>query len=82
MKSTADLISLADLNPGDSATIVDFSVTGAARRRLLDLGLLPGVTITAELRAPLGEPVAYRIREALIALRRDQTSHIQVRRHA
>jgi DtxR family Mn-dependent transcriptional regulator len=54
------------------------SCQGPQRRRLLDLGVVPGTEITAELVSTGGDPVAYRIRGALIALRRDQARWIEV----
>lgn len=39
-------------------------------RRLAELGLLPGTRIACELVSPAGDPAAYRVRGALIALRR------------
>jgi Fe2+ transport system protein FeoA len=53
---------------------------GAERRRLLDLGILPGTKITAETRSPSGDPTAYIIRGALIALRQNQAKQIKVRK--
>jgi len=55
-------------------------VQGAQRRRLLDLGVVPGTVIRAELRSLSGDPVAYRIRGAMIALRRAQADGILIRR--
>ncbi len=55
---------------------------GAERRRFLDLGILPGTQIRAEMRSPSGDPVAYRIRGALIALRAEQAQYIWVRKLA
>lgn len=73
---------LARLEPGEAAAVVSLSPAcrGAERRRFLDLGILPGTEITAELRSPSGDPTAYRIRGALIALRREQAELIRVRR--
>jgi DtxR family Mn-dependent transcriptional regulator len=51
---------------------------GLQRRRLLDLGVVPGTRVTAEFASPGGDPIAYRIRGALIALRRVQAELIQV----
>jgi Fe2+ transport system protein FeoA len=51
---------------------------GAERRRFLDLGLVPGTVVTAEMRSPAGDPTAYRIRDALIALRESQARHVRV----
>ena len=46
----------------------------------MDLGILPGTTIEAELRSPSGDPTAYRVRGALIALRREQSELIYIDR--
>ncbi len=72
---------LADVPPGDSATVAGISpqCRGPARRRLLDLGVVPGTLIHARMKSAAGDPVAYDIRGALIALRRDQARHIRVR---
>jgi len=51
---------------------------GAQRRRLLDLGVVPGTRIVAELDSASGDPIAYRIRGALIALRRQQAEWIEI----
>jgi len=53
---------------------------GAERRRFMDLGILPGTQITAEMRSPSGDPTAYIIRDALIALRQEQASLIRIRK--
>jgi len=70
---------LADLQPGETAEVIALHNAGAERRRLMDLGILPGTAITAELCSPLNDPVAYRVRGALIALRRGQTAQIEIR---
>ncbi|MDE2761216.1 MAG: FeoA domain-containing protein [Gemmatimonadota bacterium] len=71
---------LADIGPGDSATVAGISplCRGPARRRLLDLGVVPGTVVQARMRSAAGDPVAYDIRGALVALRREQAAHIQV----
>lgn len=75
---------LSSLSPGESADVVALATScrGAQRRRLLDLGLVPGTRVTSELRGPSGDPTAYRIRGALIALRRDQATHIFIDKRA
>jgi len=73
---------LSALRPGDSGRVVTISrrCRGAERRRLLDLGVLPGTVIRAELRSPNGDPTAYRVRDALIALRAEQAELIRIER--
>jgi Fe2+ transport system protein FeoA len=46
----------------------------------MDLGILPGTVIAAELVSPGGDPVAYRVRGTLLALRREQAEHILINR--
>ncbi len=71
---------LASLQPGESARVARLTLAcaGAQRRRLLDLGVVPGTWITAVLRSAGGDPVAYDIRGALIALRRQQAQWIEL----
>jgi len=70
------------LRPGEEGIVVRLGVQvqGAQRRRLLDLGVVPGTVIRAELESLSGDPVAYRIRGAVIALRRAQAEDIVIRR--
>lgn len=71
---------LSQLPQGQTARVVRVSRAARAveRRRFLDLGILPGTSVTAEMAAPGGDPVAYRIRGALIALRSEQADQILV----
>ena len=71
---------LSDLPLGQRARVVALApgLRGQERRRLLDLGLLPGTEVTAELRSPSGDPTAYRIRGATIALRAEQARLVRV----
>lgn len=71
---------LSSLEVGDSRTVVGISPVcqGLQRRRLLDLGLIPGTEVTAVMTSPMGDPMAYRIRGAVIALRREQADLVQV----
>jgi DtxR family Mn-dependent transcriptional regulator len=71
---------LANLRLNDSAVVVGLSPAcrGTQRRRLLDLGVVPGTVVRSELQAAGGDPAAFRIRGALIALRREQQEWVQV----
>lgn len=73
---------LSSLRVGESRTVVGISSAcqGLQRRRLLDLGLVPGTEAAAVMESPTGDPTGYRIRGAVIALRREQADLVQVRR--
>jgi Fe2+ transport system protein FeoA len=46
----------------------------------MDLGIVPGTLIESEMRSAAGDPTAYRVRGASIALRRKQAGQIHIRR--
>jgi ferrous iron transport protein A len=48
------------------------------RRRLQDIGLISGTQVSCVLRAPAGDPTAYAIRGAVIALRREDAAHVLI----
>ncbi len=73
---------LSQLKLGQSARVtgISYRCRGAERRRFLDLGILPGTTVKAEMVSPSGDPTAYRIRGALIGLRKEQADLIYITR--
>jgi Fe2+ transport system protein FeoA len=71
-------MTLDELKPGETATVTRLMAGGMNRRRLMDLGILPGTQLAVELRSPLGDPVAYRVRDTLIALRNEQARQIEI----
>ncbi|UCC25921.1 MAG: DtxR family transcriptional regulator [Gemmatimonadales bacterium] len=75
-------ITLEDLGADEEAEVVGLSPAcqGIQRRRLLDLGIVPGTRVAVELSATAGDPTAFRIRGALIALRREQQRWVRIRR--
>jgi DtxR family Mn-dependent transcriptional regulator len=75
---------LHHLKTNESGTVVGLSprCRGVERRRMLDLGIVPGTVVRAEMISPSGDPIAYRVRGALIALRREQSELIRIVRGA
>ena len=73
-------LALADLRAGQRCRVVGYSddVEPNAARRLFDLGLVPGIEVTVVRRAPLRDPVIYRVGDYEIALRRQQSRCIRV----
>jgi ferrous iron transport protein A len=69
-----------DQLPRDSRAVVTaLDCRGVERRRLMDMGLLPGVEVHADMTSPLGDPTAYLVRGSLIVLRRTQARGVHVR---
>lgn len=68
--------SLNTLKEGESGVVCSLNATGSIRRRLLDIGLIEGTKVECLLKSPLGDPVAYKIRGAVIALRVEDSSTI------
>ncbi len=73
--------SLVDLNIGESGEVVMISKScrGMQRRRLMDLGVIPGTIITNELKSASSNPIAYNIRGTMIALRKDQAKFVRIK---
>lgn len=74
--------SLATLKVGEKAEVIGISKScrGLQRRRLMDLGIVPGTIVSAETASWSGDPVAYNVRGATIALRKNQAAHIHIKK--
>jgi Fe2+ transport system protein FeoA len=68
------------MQPGDSGIVSRLSGEPAVRRRLMELGLVPGTPIELVRRAPLGDPIELAVRGVHLSLRRTEASLIHVAR--
>ncbi|MDD3653958.1 MAG: FeoA family protein [Desulfotomaculaceae bacterium] len=75
----ANIIALHDLPIGKTAVVNSIQAEGITRRRMLDLGLVPGTKVEALRVSPAGDPKAFRIRGAVIALREEEGTKILIR---
>ena len=75
-----EALRLSALREGESAYVTEVSAGPAMGRRLTDLGLVRGTRVTCVLRSPAGDPCAYLIRGALIALRRADADGVALER--
>lgn len=66
---------------GKKAKVRALMSDGHIRRRMLDLGLISGTLVEALQKSPSGDPTAYNIRGAVIALRSEEASKIIVEAH-
>ena len=66
---------LDELKVGEEAVIVKML---AENRRLKDIGLIVGTKTKCVLKSPLGDPAAYRVRGAVVAIRKEDAEKILV----
>ena len=71
-------IPLNRIPEGTIAKVTNLLTTGSMRRRLQDIGLIEGTCVECLQKSPAGDPVAYLIRGAVIALRSEDSKDIFV----
>lgn len=79
--STGSTGRLSDLPPGGRATIVGLAdgAPPSTAHRLADLGFTAGTPVQVVRRAPLRDPVVYRVKDYDLCLRRAQAAHVLIR---
>jgi len=75
-----ETLNLSALREGESGYVIQVDAGPAMEQRLADLGLVEGTRVTCIARSPAGDPCAYLIRGALIALRRRDAKGILLER--
>ena len=71
-------MTITDLEPGQSGIIKGLWATGPLRRRLMDMGVVPGVSVSVEKIAPLGDPIGVRIRQYRLSMRKAEAGKVEV----
>lgn len=69
---------LSDIRPGEAARVCRLETRGSMRRRLYDIGMIENTLVECVGKSPAGDPAAYLIRGAVIAIRRDDCRNIIV----
>ena len=69
---------LGDLKPGECACVKCIQGGGAIRRRMMDMGIVPGVELEVVRRAPFGGPLQVRLKGYYLAMRRGECAKIAV----
>lgn len=74
---------LSKLNKGDRAVILNISNScrGQQRRRLMDFGFVPGSEVKVLMQATTGDPTAYQIHGSTVALRKQHSDMIFIKRY-
>lgn len=72
------ITTLNSLDSGQKGRVCGIKVNGALRRRLLDIGLIEGTSVECLFKSRSGDPKAYSIRGAVIALRNIDSAFIDI----
>jgi Fe2+ transport system protein FeoA len=70
--------SLAEIPLGRAAKVVSVDGPRAFRRRLLEMGLVPGTEVRVATIAPLGDPLRIEVRGGQWSIRKNEAAHIRV----
>ncbi|RLC78054.1 MAG: ferrous iron transport protein A [Chloroflexi bacterium] len=69
---------LSELKPGQRGKVVKVGGKGVMHRRILDMGIVPGVEIKVERVAPLGDPVDFKVLGYHLSLRREEAENVYI----
>ncbi len=71
-------MTLRDIKEGQTARIVRVRGAGPFRRRLMEMGFVPGETVFVQRYAPLRDPVEFVLKDYHVSLRRDDAALVDV----
>lgn len=71
-------MTLKELKPGQQGKVSSIGSAGPMKRRIMDMGVTPGVVIKVVKVAPLGDPVEVNVRGYELSLRREEAARIQI----
>jgi ferrous iron transport protein A len=81
-KECCKLRTINKLKPGESGTVLEIGSSGALRRRIIDMGITPGATVTMKKMAPLGDPIEICVRGYNLSIRKTEAKEIAVEKIA
>jgi len=75
-------MTLKDLDIGKSGVVETVGGEKILRRRLLEMGITPGTTITVKKAAPMGDPIELFLRGYVLSLRLEDARKITIKEAA
>ncbi|MBN2110715.1 MAG: ferrous iron transport protein A [Methanosarcinaceae archaeon] len=69
---------LDQIEPDNSVKVLKVTGRKSSRKRILDMGLTPGTRVDVIRRAPLGDPVEFRLKGYNLSLRKREAETILV----
>lgn len=71
-------MTLKEMKPGWPGKVVSIGESGPLKRRIMDMGITPGVEVKVIKAAPLGDPVEINVRGYELSLRKEEAARIEV----
>ena len=71
-------MTLNELRPGQIAKIIDINIIGALKRRIIDMGIIPGTKLIVKRIAPFGDPMQINVRGYELSLRKNEAQKIEI----
>ncbi len=71
-------MTLANLPVGATAKVVSITGNNAVTKRLMEMGIVPGVSVRVVKAAPFGDPIEIRVRGYNLAMRKSEADTIEV----
>lgn len=72
------MLNLLGMKIGDKQVVKGIDKENTVRRRLLDMGITPGVTVEVTGKAPMGDPIEITVRGYKLTLRKDEAKAILI----
>lgn len=77
-KTDEKQMTLIDLSIGGEARVTKVNGSGRVTRRLMEMGVVPGVEVQVVKKAPFGDPIQVRVRGYSLAMRNNEASSIDI----
>ena len=71
-------MTLKEMKPGQQGTVASIRTTGSMKRRIMDMGVTPGILVKVVKVAPLGDPIEIHVRGYELSLRKDEAEQIEI----
>ena len=71
-------MTLEEMKPGQSGQVLSIGESGPLKRRIMDMGITPGVALKVIKTAPLGDPIEINVRGYELSLRKEEAARIEV----
>ncbi|MCI9018796.1 MAG: ferrous iron transport protein A [Lachnospiraceae bacterium] len=71
-------MTLKEMKPGQSGQVLSIGESGPLKRRIMDMGITPGVALKVIKTAPLGDPIEINVRGYELSLRKEEAARIEV----